>query len=69
MGQTRDGAKRAAQTTMQRYGVNEQGKSLHHARIGAKGGRKSKGGPLKGNADKAKELGSRGGIQASKRRR
>lgn len=59
MGQTKEGARKALETTKRKYGVDEHGNSLFHKEIGTSGGRKSSGGPLKGNPELAKEYAKR----------
>lgn len=61
MGQTKEGAAKARQTVLDRYGVDENGKSKLHKRIGAIGGKKT---GVKGFAldrERARVAGAKGG--------
>lgn len=55
MGQTPEGARKAAQTAKRLHGED------FHRRIGAQGGKKSRGGFAKLPKDKVKEIGKAGG--------
>lgn len=59
MGQTREGALKALETTRKKYGVDEHGNSIFHKKAGSIGGKNSSGGPLKGNPELAKEYAKR----------
>ena len=62
MGQTKEGAVKARQTILDRYGVTPDGKSKLHQRIGAVGGKKT---GIKGfalNKALAIEAGRKGGT-------
>jgi general stress protein YciG len=62
-----DQPKRATgETLKKKYGVDENGKSIFHKKIGAKGGRTSH---LPLNRQRAQELGRKGGLGKAKARK
>lgn len=66
MGQTKEGSIKAMETIKKRYGVDENGKSLLHARIGAAGGRNGYTGGLYGDYERASKIGSIGGRRSKR---
>lgn len=56
MSATSEGAKKAAQIIKDKHGAD------WYKKIGAKGGKKSRGGGFTGNPELAREVGKRGGV-------
>jgi general stress protein YciG len=55
------GGKKAYKTMVERYGVDENGASLHHKRIGALGGKKGITGGFYSDRELARRAGAKGG--------